>query len=306
MTYKAKPDRTIHNSHTTKESASQPAAPSYSDPPQVTDCLITYPTPQILLLTLNRPAKLNSIPKSTHWQLSALWTWYDSHPSLRCAIITGAGRAFCCGSDLLEIERAESFKAAEPANWERAKFEHPPSGFAGLSRRKGKKPVIAAVNGLALGGGMEIVLGCDIAVCAPEAEFGLPEPLVGVYASGGGLPRLVQMVGMAVASDIALTGRRVSAREAKEIGMVSRFAKSKESVVEEAVEVAKTIAGISPDAIMVTRAGLREAWETGNVEMAFQNVHDRLNPGLITSENHAEGLKAFREKRKPRWKDAKL
>lgn len=275
--------------------------------PDVEDCLITFPTSQILLVTINRPKKMNSIPKSCHWSLDALWKWYDGNPSLRCAIITGAGtKAFCAGSDLIEIEQAEDLKRREPGSSDRAKFEHPPTGFAGLSRRRGRKPIVAAVNGLALGGGFEIVLNCDIVIASPSSQYGLPEPLVGVYASGGGLPRLIRAVGLAAASDIALTGRRVSAKEAFELKLVSRSARSAETVLDEAIEVAKQIASISPDGIIITRHGLREAWETASVERAYQITHEQLNDQLTATENHAEGLAAFREKRKPRWKDAKL
>lgn len=146
----------------------------------------------------------------------------------------------------------------------------------------------------------------DISISSPTAQFGLPEPLVGVYASGGGLPRLIHSVGLAAASDIALTGRRVSAQEAYDLRLISRLSKTPESLMDEAIEVAKQIANISPDAIMVTRAGLREAWETASVERAYQITHEKLNGRLVKSENHAEGLAAFREKRKPKWKDSKL
>ena len=146
----------------------------------------------------------------------------------------------------------------------------------------------------------------DIVVAAPNAYFTLPEPLVGVYASGGGLPRLIRSVGLAAASDIALTARRVPAQEAYDLRLVSRLARSSDSVLEEALDVAKQIASISPDAIAVTRAGLREAWETASIERAFQITHETLNDRLVRGTNHAEGLAAFREKRKPKWKDAKL
>lgn len=125
-------------------------------PPRCPDVTVTFPTEHILLATLNRPSKMNSITKAAHWHLDSLWNWYDENPKLRVAIITGAGtKAFCAGSDLLEIERNEQRKMK--GEYE-ASGEHPASGFAGVSRRKGKKPIIAAVNGLALGGGFEIVL----------------------------------------------------------------------------------------------------------------------------------------------------
>jgi enoyl-CoA hydratase/carnithine racemase len=146
----------------------------------------------------------------------------------------------------------------------------------------------------------------DISVASPTASFGLPEATVGVYAYGGGLPRLVRTVGLHAASDIALTGRRVSAQEAFDLRIVSRIAKTPESVLDETLEVAKQIANISPDGIVVTRAALREAWETASVERAFQLVHDRYYEDLMKSQNSREGLAAFREKRKAKWREAKL
>lgn len=116
----------------------------------------------------------------------------------------------------------------------------------------------------------------------------------------------MHIVGLAKASDIALTGRRVSAQEAFALNLVSRISRTPASVVDEAVEIAKQIASISPDGIIITRAGLREAWETASVERAFQIVHEDMNDKLIRTYNHDEGLAAFREKRKPNWRESKL
>ena len=143
-------------------------------------------------------------------------------------------------------------------------------------------------------------------IASPRAQFGLPEALVGVYAYGGGLPRLVRAVGLLAASDIALTGRRVSAQEALELHLISEISKTPESVVDETIEKAKQIAAISPDGIIVTRAALREAWESASVERAFQITHENFYEKLMKSENSVEGLAAFREKRKPVWKESKL
>lgn len=129
---------------------------------------------------------------------------------------------------------------------------------------------------------------------------------MGVYAYGGGLPRLVRSIGMPAASDIALTGRRVSAREALDLRLIQSIAKSPESVLEETLNKAKQICSISPDGIIVTRAALRETWETGSIERAFQLTHETYFDKLMKGQNSAEGLAAFREKRKPAWKSSKL
>jgi enoyl-CoA hydratase/carnithine racemase len=130
-----------------------------SSPPSVADTTVTFPSPNILLVTLNRPKKHNSITHSMNWQFDALWAWFDAQPQLRVAVITGSGtKAFCAGSDLIEIEAAQRARESGGSAEELAKHAHPASGFGGFSRRRGKKPVLAAVNGLALGGGFEIVL----------------------------------------------------------------------------------------------------------------------------------------------------
>lgn len=143
-------------------------------------------------------------------------------------------------------------------------------------------------------------------IASPNARFGLPEPLVGVYAWSGGLPRLKRNIGLQAASDIALTGRQINAQEALDLKLVNAISQTPESCLEETIEKAKQIAAISPDGIIVTRAALREAWETGSVERAFQIIHEEYFEKLMKSENSKEGLAAFREKRKPKWTGSKL
>lgn len=120
------------------------------------------------------------------------------------------------------------------------------------------------------------------------------------------MPRLIRNVGLQAASDIALTGRQVNAQEALNLHLVNAISQSPESCVEETIEKAKQIAAISPDGIIVTRAALREAWETASVERAFQITHEQFFEKLMKSENSIEGLSAFREKRKPKWTGSKL
>lgn len=286
-------------------------------PPNCDEARITFPAQHVLLVTIDRAKKMNTTNHLLNWQLDTVWKWFDEEPALRVAVITGEGtKAFCAGSDLIEIESAQK-NDGKP--W---KHTNPESASAGLARRKGKKPILAAVNGIALGGGFEIVLNrydtdakchqtnpsdhllaSDIAIASPKAQFSLPEPSVGVYAWSGGHPRLVRQVGMQAASDIALTGRRISAQEALDLRLISAIS---ESPLDDTIAKAKQIASISPDGIIVTRAALREAWETASVERAVQITHDEFYERLMKSDNSREGLAAFREKRKPQWTGSKL
>jgi len=272
-----------------------------SNPPSSSSLILAYPAPYVLLVTINREKAMNSVPAAAHWEAEALFSWFDNEPSLRVAVITGAGtKAFCAGQDLIE---QKDFKVAPPPASAR---RHPPSGFLGISRRTGKKPIVAAVNGFALGGGFETCLNCDMVISSPTASFGLPEVTVGLYAAAGGLPRIVRNCGLQVASEIALTGRRLSAKEALDLRLVNKISKTPGSVVEESLEVAKKIASLSPDGIIVTRHGLREAWETGSVERAAQRTADRYEQVLMTSPNMKIGLDAFAAKKQPQWVPSKI
>ncbi|KAL5117723.1 hypothetical protein ACEQ8H_004333 [Pleosporales sp. CAS-2024a] len=272
-------------------------------PPPTSHVLLSYPADHVLLVTIHREKQMNSIPFAGHLEMGQVFDWFDREPNLRVAIITGAGtKSFCAGQDLIELANIRSGQTTPSPGL----LRHPLSGFGGLSRRGGKKPVIAAVNGFALGGGFEIVLGCDLVVAAPGATFGLPEALRGIFAGAGGPPRLVRNVGLPVASEMALTGKSITAQRAKELNLVNRIAASQETVVDEAIKLANEIAQISPDAAIVTRAALREAWEHGSVERATQLTIERFNEPLQSGENALEGLKAFAEKRKPNWRPSKL
>lgn len=263
---------------------------------------LSFPAPHILLVTINREKARNSIPMEGHWEGDAVFTWFDQEPSLRVAVITGAGdKAFCAGQDLIQQNTRAS---GGDGGSERQTL--PVSGFAGLSRRVGKKPVIAAVNGFALGGGFEICLNVDIVVAAPNAKFGLPEVNVGLYAGAGGLSRIARSAGLQVASEVALTGRQVTAEEAKLWGLVNRISKTQASVVPEALEVAALITSKSPDAIIVSRAGIRQSFETGSVERATQITEQQYGPQLLKGENFKIGVRAFAEKKKPQWVASRL
>lgn len=143
-------------------------------------------------------------------------------------------------------------------------------------------------------------------VASPTATFGLPESLRGIYAGAGGLPRLVRNVGLPLASEISMAGRTLSAQEALQFQLINHISSTPSSVVDEAVALAAKVANISPDAIIITRAAIRETWETASVERGYQLIDERMKRGLMEGENATEGLAAFREKRKPVWKASKL
>ncbi|KAI0469584.1 enoyl-hydratase [Xylaria cf. heliscus] len=291
------------------------STPSFSSPPPpVPNVLVSFPEPHILLVTLNRPKQLNAIPRPQHVALDRLWVWYDAEPSLRCAVITGTGRAFCAGQDLKEWNSVNTNKTMttttkpEPITADSAGLgaRMPPGGFGGLSNRAGTKPVIAAVNGICFGGGMEMAINCDLVVAASRATFGLPEVTIGVIALAGALPRLVRSVGRQRASEMALGGKSYSAAEMRDWGLVNEVVGEGKDVVEAALGWARRIAGNSPDAVIVSREGLKLGWEgvgpQQGTEIIMKGWYSRIEGG----ENFVEGVKSFNERRKPVWKDSKL
>lgn len=146
----------------------------------------------------------------------------------------------------------------------------------------------------------------DLIVASPQAQFGLPEALRGLYAAAGGLSRLVRIVGLPLASEIALTGRRLSGEEAVKFGVANKVSKTHASILQETLEMAKLIGELSPDAVIVTKHGLREALETASVERASQLTQERYGKALFDGDNIRIGLRAFAEKKKPQWVPSKL
>ncbi|GFF30688.1 transcriptional adapter 2 [Aspergillus udagawae] len=276
----------------------QSEMPFTTPPPNPQHATLSFPSPHILLVTLNRPRDLNCINTTGHQELNSIWHWLDDEPSLRVGILTGTGRAFCAGADLKEWNtQAQSNSTRKPM---------PEGGFGGLSRRSGKKPVICAVNGLCLGGGCEMVVNADLVVACRQAFFGLPEVQRGVVAIAGALPRVVRTVGRQRAMEMALTGRRVSADEAKEWGFVNEVVDEANQVVKRAIEIAELIAANSPDAVVVSREGIKLGWEGVGAEDGSRLLVDTWSKRLYEGENIKEGLRAFVEKRKPKWVDSKL
>ncbi|KAJ5474371.1 hypothetical protein N7475_003937 [Penicillium sp. IBT 31633x] len=289
-------------------------------PPIPANATLTYPAPHILLVTLNRPRNLNCINAQGHADLHAVWEWLDEEPSLRVAILTGNGRAFCAGADLkvwtYPLTRTEwNARTSSAQTTSSSTTPMPASGFGGLARRKGRKPVICAVNGLCLGGGTEMIINSDIVVASSRAVFALPEVKRGVVALAGALPRLVRTVGKQRAMEMVLTGRMVGAGEAERWGLVNSVvevgdkADEREivdAVVKRALGVAEEIAGNSPDAVLVSREGVKLGWEGIGADEATGMLNDTWVKRLYEGENIKEGLRAFVEKRKPAWIDSKL
>ncbi|KAI7160476.1 ClpP/crotonase [Hortaea werneckii] len=207
-------------------------------------CVVSYPAPGVLLVRLNRPKELNCINMDGHAELDAIWQWMDEEPNLSVGIVTGTGRAFCAGADLKEWNTSNSKG--------RRRTTMPPSGFGAISRRTGRKPIIAAVNGIAFGGGTELIVNCDLVVASRKATFALPEVKRGVVAFAGALPRIVRTIGRQRAMEMALTGRTVPADEAYQWGLVNKVVGDGEGeVVAAAVDYAKMIAENSPDAVII-------------------------------------------------------
>jgi enoyl-CoA hydratase/carnithine racemase len=244
----------------------------------------------ILTVTIDRPEVLNALHLEAHIELSRAFDIYAADPGLRVAIITGAGeRAFCVGTDLKSLAQTGD-------------YEYPGGGFAGITKRFDLwKPVIAAVNGLCLGGGVEIVAACDLAIAAEHAEFALPEPLVGLAALGGGaLQRLARQMPMKDAMWLALTAQRIGADEARRVSLVNEVAREGTALAR-ARALAQELLACAPLALEASKQVMLQSVAEPDLEAAMRRSYPAAER-MLASEDAREGPRAFAEKRKPQWR----
>ena len=246
----------------------------------------------LTIITINRPEVMNALHAPAHDEFSAIFDDFVSDPEQWVAIITGAGdRAFSAGNDLkYQASGGDMTRGSD-------------TGFAGItSRFDNPKPVIAAVNGVAMGGGFEIALACDLIIAAENAVFALPEPRVGLAALAGGVHRLPREIGMKQALGMMLTGRRLSAEEGKQLGFVNEVAPAGQ-VLEAAREWANQILECAPLSVRASKQAAMEGMNADSLEAAMNGRYDQVN-AMRHSADFIEGPLAFSEKRSPNWQGA--
>ena len=245
---------------------------------------------RIAYVTMNRPEVMNALHPPANEELSQVWDDYAADPDVWVAILTGAGeKAFSAGNDLKYTAQHGIAAVAMPAG-----------GFAGLTSRFDLfKPIVAAVNGLALGGGFEIALACDIIVAADHARFGLPEPKVGLAALAGGIHRLPRHIPMKLAMGMMLTGKHVTAAEGQTLGFVNESVPGPQ-LLAAAERWANEILACSPTSVRATKQAALLGLGLP-VEQAMSQSYSLISE-LFRSEDMMEGVTAFAQKRPPQWK----
>ncbi len=254
---------------------------------QYTSILVTADGP-VTTIQLNRPKVLNALNMQLMEELMTALDVLEQDEGVRCVVLTGNERAFAAGADINEMAGASTVDMMtrdQFARWDRI--------------RRFKKPLIAAVSGFALGGGNELAMLCDMIVASETAQFGQPEINIGVMPGAGGTQRLTRAVGKAVAMEMVLAGRNLSAREALAFGLVNRVVQV-EVYLREAQRLAKQIAEKSPLAAQLAKEAVLKAYDSGLSEGL---LHERKNFYLLFStEDQKEGMAAFQEKRKPNFR----
>jgi len=247
--------------------------------------ILTEPRGAVLVITINRPEARNSMNKAAAEAMGAALDRLDDDANLSVGVITGAGKGFSAGMDLKGFASGEFPVAGD-------------RGFAGIAQRSARKPLIAAVEGFALAGGLEIALACDIIVASREAKLGIPEVGVGLFAGAGALLRLPRRVGLGQAALLALTGKPISGEEGHRIGLVDRLVDTG-SALTEALALADTIAANAPLALAASKAVLVDGFTKPDPE--FWQWQQQFFQQVFTSKDALEGATAFAEKRPPNW-----
>jgi len=253
----------------------------------------------LLVVTINRPEVRNALHRPATDELDRIWNDYEGDPDLRVAILTGAGdKAFCAGYDMKEPAGTPGGAPGAPPSKSFLATRHP-RGIGGLALRfDGSKPIIAAVNGVAVGGGFELALACDIIVAAEHAEFGFPEPRIGRTAMDGGMHRLVRHVPLKVAMGMLMTARRISAADGWRIGLVNEVTPAND-LMSAARRWAQHILECAPLSVQGTKAAV-----TAGLGLPLPAAVALVPAALaksMSSEDHTEGVNAFLERRVPKW-----
>ena len=259
------------------------------------DAVLVERRGHVMIVTINRPEARNAVNRFVHEGVGDALAAADADPEVRCVIVTGAGdKSFCAGADLVALSRGESLAPDDRAKqaW----------GFAGLVSHAISTPVIAAVNGHALGGGLEITLACDLAVAVDTAQFGLPEPKRGLFAAAGGVFRLPDQLPRKVAMEMILTGEPISAQRALELGLVNALAPAGQAV-DAALALAEKIVANAPLSVQASKR-MAQGIVDGTVphEAAAWKQNRAESAIVFTSEDSREGPLAFAQKRAPVWK----
>ncbi|MEM9331041.1 MAG: enoyl-CoA hydratase [Pseudomonadota bacterium] len=253
------------------------------------DLVLTEKKGRVGLITINRPDALNAVNEEVMDGIISNTRVFDEDMEIGCIVITGAGKAFIAGADIKEMHHKsymDMYLADKQSAWE---------SFANT-----RTPIIAAVNGFALGGGCELSMMCDIVFASEKAKFGQPEIKLGVTPGWGGSQRLTKAVGKAKAMDLILTGRMMDAEEAERAGLVARIFPA-ETLVYESLRVAAEIAEFSSPSVMIAKEQVNRAFETTLAEgLRFER---RTFYSLFATEDQKEGMSAFSEKRKPNFKN---
>ncbi len=251
------------------------------------DEVLTERRGKVLLITLNRPEARNAVNKALAEAMVTALDELDGADELAVGVLTGAGRGFSAGMDL------KAFVEGGMPDIEGR-------GFAGLTEEASAKPLVAAVEGFALAGGLEIALSCDLVVAARNARLGIPEVGVGLFAAAGALLRLPRRVPYGVAMEMALTADPITAEEAHGFGLVNRLT-DEGGAVDGAMELAERIARNAPLGLIASKRLLREM--QGRTEDEFWQYQGPILRDVFASEDAREGATAFAEKRPPEWKN---
>lgn len=243
----------------------------------------------LTLVTINRPQAHNALNAQAHEELAEAFDAFAADDNQWVAILTGAGgKAFCAGHDLKQQASGGGLVT-------------PPSGFGGLTARFDlAKPLIAAVDGVAMGGGFELALACDILIATPRSVFALPEPKVGLAALAGGIQRLPREIGLKRAMGMMLTGRRVAAQEGYDLGFVTEVVEG--DILEAARRWAAEILSASPMSVRATKEAALRGLDTPLAQALTEEWHYPAMKAMLASEDAVEGPAAFAQKRAPLWK----